>query len=284
MKILTLGCSYTSWKWPTWADYLSQLAGSEHQVVNCGQVGDSNFIITHKLSYLLKHYQWDKVLIMWSGGKRQSVLIDHDNQHSVADLQDCSQLDVWQKLYANTLNDQLYVNINELKPEFKNFFPAYGRTDHHTKSDHSILLGELMLQTAGIDCYNMFYFNHDHRRKDIVNNLGHVTDFRSFNWLDSYPETFPYDTEKIKSDIDNHPLPDKHFELAEKICGTLNLHKHNYNQTLAQAQHITSKISKIKETFRHSVTPETKLQLQLKFNTLISRIPGCRDLIRFNFK
>ena len=138
MKILTLGCSYTSWKWPTWPDYLQQLLGPEHEVVNCGQKGDSNFIIAHKLNYLLKHYHWDKVFVMWTGSTRESLIIDDTNKQKVANLQNCPDLEVWEKIYANKLGDQLYVNINELKHEFKDFFPAYGTLDHHIKSDYEI--------------------------------------------------------------------------------------------------------------------------------------------------
>lgn len=282
MRILTLGCSYTSWKWPTWPDYLAQLLGPNHTVVNAGHKGDSNFIISHKLAYFLKNYQWDKIIVMWSGSTRESIIVDNTNKVKIAELQNCD-LDIWPKIYANTLGDQMYVNINELRPEYKLFFPATGTLDHHIKSDYNVFLGEQMLQNAGVEQYNMFYHSHRLRIDSIRQRLGHVGTFDSFNWIDSYPDTFPFETEKI-GNIDNHPLPLRHFELAENICNTLKIDKQDYNNIKSQAQNITAKIKTVMDSLESQVTESNKLDLRLKFNTIISKFPGCKDHQQFNLK
>jgi hypothetical protein len=282
MRILALGCSYTSWKWPTWPTYLEQLLGPGVEIVNGGQKGDSNFIIVHKLNYFLKNYQWDKIIVMWTGSTRDSLIVDDTNRAKIAELQHCD-LDIWEQIYANNLGGQLYVNINELRPEYKLFFPATGTLDHHIKSDYDVFLGLQMLQNSGIEYYNMFYYAHELRKNSIQARLGHIGKFDSFNWIDDYKDTFPFDTSRT-GNIDNHPLPSRHFELAEKICDTLNLDKQYYTDIKSQATDITAKIKKIMDPLELQVTEQNKLKLRLQFNNIVARLPGCRDHKQFNLK
>lgn len=283
MKILALGCSYTSWKWPTWPDYLRQLTG--HEVVNLGQKGDSNYIIAHKLDYALKNYDWDLVLAMWTGSARDSILVDDSNIETVAKIKNNCDVDIFDRIYANKLGDELYVNINEVSfdQELKKFFPGSGRLDNYVKSDYDVFLGESLLHFSGCRYYNMFYFDHDQRLDAIRARLGHVNEFASFDWLGDEKNIFIYDNEKIGK-IDNHPLPSRHFELAEKICDALDLDKQDYNKTHQQAQELTAKIQAVMALLEPKVTQDNLLELRLKFNTVISKLPGCKNHQQFRFK
>jgi hypothetical protein len=283
MKILTLGCSYTSWKWPTWPDYLRQLTGAD--VVNLGQKGDSNFIISHKLNYALKNYSWDLVIAMWTGSARESILVDSTNIEAVGRLKNNCDVDIFDKIYANKLGDQMYVNINEVAfdQELLKFFPGHGRLDDHVKSDYNVLLGESMLRLSGLRHYNMFYFDHETRLSALRQHLGHIGNFESFDWLAQWPTCFPWDKEKIGR-IDNHPLPLRHFELAENICNTLKLDKQDYTLTLQQAQTLTAKIQTAMAFLESQVSDSNLLELRLKFNGLVAKMPNCRDHKQFIFK
>ena len=85
MIILTSGCSFTQYKWPTWASYLKEWARHKRtiQVMNVGEAGIDNSIITYRmLDYLNgnmpigrfehEHYPKDvkKVCVMWTGYER----------------------------------------------------------------------------------------------------------------------------------------------------------------------------------------------------------------------
>lgn len=282
MKILALGCSYTSWKWPTWPDYLRQLTGAE--VVNLGQKGDSNFIIAHKLNYALKHYKWDIVIPMWTGSARESILVDSTNIEAVAKLKNNCDVDIFDKIYANKLGDQMYVNINEVAfdQELLKFFPGHGRLDDHVKSNYDVFLGELMLRSSGLRYYNMFYYDHGTRVSALRDKLGHISDFSSFDWLE-HNECFPWDSEKIGK-IDNHPLPLRHFELAENICNALQLDKQDYTSTLHQAQLLTAKLQTVMAMLEPQVSDNNLLELRLKFNGLVAKLPGCKNHQTFKFK
>lgn len=282
MKILTLGCSYTSWKWPTWPDYLRKLTG--HEVVNLGQKGDSNFIISHKLNYALKHYKWDIIIPMWSGSARESILVDKTNISAVAKLKNNCDIDIFDKIYANKLGGQMYVNINEVAfdQELLKFFPGNGRSDDHVKSDYNVLLGESMLRLSGLRHYNMFYYDHGTRLSAIKQHLGHISNFESFDWLEQWPSSFPWDKEKIGK-IDNHPLPLRHFELAENICDTLKLDKQDYTSTFQQAQTLTAKLQAVMAMLEPQVSDNNLQELRLKFNGLVAKMPGCINHKQFIF-
>lgn len=275
MNILTLGCSYTSWYWPTWPNYLQTLAGDQHRVVNVAHKGDSNFIIAHKLAYMLNRDSWDCVLPMWSGSTRRSVLIDSSNINKFTAIHGCDQ-DFYTKIYANTLGHQQYVNITEIQSIFNTVNPLAGLTDSHTRSDYDVFLGVTMLQNAGLRQYNMFYHSHDQRLFSIKQRLAHVGDFSTFDWIHAHPQTFPFDVDKtISIEIDVHPLPHRHFELAEKICDQLGIDKHNYTQAKAQAQQLTSKILHILDKLQAQVTQDNLAVIQGKYLQLLAMLPEC---------
>ena len=64
-RLLTSGCSFTDYCWPTWSDYL----GIHFQeYMNCGQAGSDNANIARNI--ISNSKSGDVVLIMWSGWNR----------------------------------------------------------------------------------------------------------------------------------------------------------------------------------------------------------------------
>jgi hypothetical protein len=84
IMIYTLGCSFTKWYWPTWADWLSVY---QHQpVTNLAYVGYTNDMIYYQLLAMRdKLTANDQVLIMWTGSNRICQWYDHHwiDQHNI---------------------------------------------------------------------------------------------------------------------------------------------------------------------------------------------------------
>lgn len=73
--IYTLGCSFTKWIWPTWADWLSEY--SDEDVTNLGWPGLSNETIYYEL--LSRHItKDDTVYIMLTGSNRTCNWYDNE--------------------------------------------------------------------------------------------------------------------------------------------------------------------------------------------------------------
>jgi len=80
-RLFTFGCSYTSYQWPTWADFI----GSTYEYYeNWGKAGSGNNIIASKLyecHYVNKITKDDTVLVMLSSCDRFDY-IDNDSKWS----------------------------------------------------------------------------------------------------------------------------------------------------------------------------------------------------------
>jgi len=80
-RLFVIGCSFTKWLWPTWADIIAK----EHPHLvyyNFGTCGCGNDYIFTMLSQITKEYnigESDIVLIMWSSFNRVSYYNTYDN-------------------------------------------------------------------------------------------------------------------------------------------------------------------------------------------------------------
>ena len=74
--ILTAGCSFTKYKWPTWANFISWFE-PEHRIINLGAAGSSNETIQRSLyTGINKSKSVDKAFVMWSGTNRYEIVHD----------------------------------------------------------------------------------------------------------------------------------------------------------------------------------------------------------------
>ena len=139
MIILTSGCSFTQYKWPTWANYLKEWSTKKlpHQVVNVGDAGVDNSIIAYRVidylnnripvgRYEPAHDPKDvaKVCVMWTGHERY-----------------CPQ---WQDIVTHT----------DLKYVGEHFHP----NERLRNLAMCIDAVNLLCQSKDIECYNFFYF------------------------------------------------------------------------------------------------------------------------------
>lgn len=76
-RLFTFGCSMTRYRWPTWADILSQEIPEFH---NYGQSGGGNLYIANSLieaNFKHKFTEDDLVIVMWSSTTREDRYINH---------------------------------------------------------------------------------------------------------------------------------------------------------------------------------------------------------------
>jgi hypothetical protein len=75
--IYTLGCSFTKWYWPTWADWLSLY--KKEPVKNLAYPGFTNDLIYYQIIDLLPTLtSCDEIFIMWTGSNRICQWYDRD--------------------------------------------------------------------------------------------------------------------------------------------------------------------------------------------------------------
>lgn len=70
-KLVTAGCSYTNYMWPTWADFLG---ASFDTYINAGKSGGGNRLIYNNLMYLVRNKvinENDLVIVQWSALSRE---------------------------------------------------------------------------------------------------------------------------------------------------------------------------------------------------------------------
>ena len=86
-RLFTFGCSFTSWKWPTWNDYIG-LNFDKYYTLGCGGADNKN--ILYRLLQADKKYKFtsdDTIMIMFTSFNRFSY-VDKDNFyiHNIGDL------------------------------------------------------------------------------------------------------------------------------------------------------------------------------------------------------
>lgn len=72
-RLFVFGCSYTNYKWPTWANILSQDIG-ENNLYNFGRNGGSNLLVSLRVPEANRRYKFtesDLVIVMWTAATRE---------------------------------------------------------------------------------------------------------------------------------------------------------------------------------------------------------------------
>jgi hypothetical protein len=75
-RLFTFGCSFTEYKWPTWADLLGQ---EFQEYYNFGQCGGGNLFIACSIAEANARYKFtpeDTVLVMWTNVTREDRYLD----------------------------------------------------------------------------------------------------------------------------------------------------------------------------------------------------------------
>ena len=219
--ILTAGCSFTKYKWPTWANFISWFE-PEHRIINLGAAGSSNETIQRSLyTGVNKSKSVDKAFVMWSGTNRYEIV--HD------------------KIDENLKKDET-VTYSRWNPDFEwNIF--YG--GHYFKDKHEynirwfqnerqndvrmlerILFMQYYFEKNKIEykmmCYKGHIIMHDKDKMSIGQRAlydkidwSRFIFYKDFGGLDDYTEEVWPDQYNKPEDL--HPLPIAHYHWVRDI-------------------------------------------------------------------
>ena len=87
-RLFTFGCSFTSWRWPTWNDYIG-LNFDEYYSLGCAGADNKN--ILYRFLQADKKYKFtsdDCVMIMFTSFNRMSYVDKYFHIHNIGDLVD----------------------------------------------------------------------------------------------------------------------------------------------------------------------------------------------------
>ena len=193
MIVLTAGCSFTQYKWPTWANYLKEWSTKKqpHQVINVGDAGIDNSIIAYRVTdYLcgrmpLGQFEYEhdpkdvkKVCVMWTGYERYCP------QHK--------------DIVTHT--DIKYVGEH---------FDPYERLRNLALCIDTV---NLLCQSKNIECHSFFYFELSTQEKQYLN---HMT---AEPWMLNYTSfsVFRSNNTPVYTN-DSHPTPLDQWKFANEI-------------------------------------------------------------------
>lgn len=147
--IYTLGCSFTKWYWPTWADWLG--AYRSQPIKNLAGSGWTNDLIYYQLLQRAnKITQHSEVYIMWTGSNRVCEWYDRDS----IDQRDC------QDFFPDT-DGQLWFTHREPYQGLYRSHPDRLPSLSHMQIEmfNTILQTQLLLNQVGCKYQMMFWQN-----------------------------------------------------------------------------------------------------------------------------
>ena len=204
--LYTFGCSFTQYKWPTWADYL-HAGGLANKYQNWGLPGGSNDFIFHSVVECLDNItKQDIVCIMWS------------QPHRISDYNDVQGWDMPGNAYLYQPKERAkYLHEDKIALENHSFFKAVAT----------------LLEARGCDFYFTSMERIDLKYEQIFNTKQYfktsMAEFLNYSGpADStWRETLPGDT---------HPSPKEHAEFSKTM---FTLDEKKINELCAEAeQHI----------------------------------------------
>tara|TARA_Y100000992_G_scaffold282014_1_gene230188 strand:+ start:1647 stop:2414 length:768 start_codon:yes stop_codon:yes gene_type:complete len=233
-RLFTFGCSFTSWKWPTWNDYIG-LNFDEYYSLGCGGADNKN--ILYRLLQADRKYKFtsnDCVMVMFTSFNRLSYIDKHHYIHNIGDIVDHNvKAHPMGKNYnfATAVYDS-YIAIQSIKSilDSKNVkYEFLQSMKHNFYNDDFEARGEIK---KPLDyCLNLFKYpvmenwcceNYDFMKEKVIwkddgNEDGHPPMKHHFDYV---KEFFPqYITDKVIEyyDIQQENFSDENTEQQEKI-------------------------------------------------------------------
>lgn len=198
MKIHAYGCSFTNYKWPTYADIL----GEQYNAINRGNSGSGNERIFYHFMEDFKNENIDSkdiVIFQWSGLTRFDYLTSGS---------------AWMSP-GNVLNKH-DKDAHFVYSKIRNWFnPDY----EFEKIINYILCCEYLTKHIGCRTLQM----------SLVPIQGHDSDFLDNNLYNNYEGTYKFyyqpwvKKRKKVATQDKHPTVMQHYDLAQRVAEKLNL-------------------------------------------------------------
>ena len=202
-RLFTFGCSFTSWKWPTWNDYIG-LNFDEYYSLGCGGADNKN--ILYRLLQADKKYKFtsdDTIMIMFTSFNRMSYVDKDFSIHNIGDLVD----------------DNL--KLHPIGKEY-NFPTAIYDSCIAIQSIKSILESKNIKYTFLQSMKHNFYYDDFEAEGKVKENLDYCLDLFKYPIMENWCyENYDFPKEKIiwkdNHTQDGHPTMKHHFDFVKEF-------------------------------------------------------------------
>lgn len=220
-NLITFGCSFTKFDWPTYADFLSIYYDN---YTNYGKAGSGNRAIFHKVIQYLdskKDFSQDQVVIQWSSCAREDKYDSHSNQEYL-----CAGNITNNPFYGREYIDNHFSfqqNLVETTDYIKTVKDLL--TYHNISYIMTFMLDIRIGPHLGEPGFNSNYQYVPEvelkKCEPVFNKLTHLVDNKftstciSMHQLDSSEEVYCY-SPKEQLNPDSHPSPRQHYNFMKK--------------------------------------------------------------------
>ncbi len=220
-KIITAGCSFTKYKWPTWSNFISWFE-PEYNVVNVGASGSSNETIMRSVyNAVNKWSDVEKVYVMWSEPNRYEVV------HNTLDPSVKKDESVTYSRWDQDFDWNTFYGGHYYKDKHEYYVRHFqNERQNDIRTLERILFAQMYLEKNNIEykmmCYKSIIIAHN---KDYMTN-GQKALYNKIDWtkfifykefcgLNEYTEDkWP---EQFHKPHDEHPLPLAHYHWVKDV-------------------------------------------------------------------
>ena len=202
MRLFTFGCSFTNYKWPTWADII----GKEfEEYYNYGMSGGGNMFIFSSLVEAITRHQIsdrDLVIIMWTNvmrddrySEKHGGWLRYGNLYTARDYLDSKFIDKYVTIRGSYIRDLSFISASKKLLEGIN-------------CDYRFL--------SMVDIENQDQYS-DERSPDVDDVLLFYKDAIDTIKPSIYKTIFKYDWNLYGKRNDPHPLPKEHLAYVYEV-------------------------------------------------------------------
>ena len=251
-RLFTFGCSFTSYRWPTWADILaSEMPGVDYY--NFGHCGAGNMLIQCKISEANVRYKFDEndlIIVMWTTMCREDHFVRGHWLHTGNIFTQGDYDDAFVHKFADTtgylVRDMALITM---ATEFLKKLPSKGITLASVPYDEQQNLEDPLVH-AVLDLY-----------KDTIKATP--------------PDLFEFEMDRIwehghcyytaahcpnKNDVfaDYHPNPLRYYNYLKKLGFRLTDKSLDYASEATKQLHSTKTVTEMAEVFSYLLPSQTR--------------------------
>jgi len=214
-RIFCFGCSFTEWKYMTWADILTHYYKDTKTVYNFGRCGAGNYYIFNKIVETSLEYNFTKddlILIQWSGVFREDRFKD-GSWHTPGNVLN-------QDTYSKSVVDEWFFDEEGMIKRDYSYIHAIQKMLEVDNIDYEMFSMNGLRLVGDYDTLNQITrtaFDFEYLYEDTISKL-HPNMYEIMWGTEDNPMGAPT-PKKIKGDIewDYHPLPTEHLLYLEKV-------------------------------------------------------------------
>lgn len=193
-RLLTAGCSFTFYKWPTWADYLGR---HYDEFVNKGIPGADNATIARIVTAMAE--PGDTVAVMWTSYQRHNYTITSADTYNYSSAH-CGTTHIAQDKYylANVFN------------QYERFLTTLDYVQW--------VLADSAVRNYTVHHFSAFPFLTGELHSPVSNDMQHLISEKKFV-VDSIvePSLDVFANNDVKEYNDSHPVTQSHFNFYSHI-------------------------------------------------------------------